>query len=118
MGADGCHGPIRYRISDYVPGRWIRFRLIGPRGFRGFHEFVVSQADNGALLQHTLAMRVRGPARLSWPLVFRPLHDALVEDSLDLAERAITGHLAKPARYSRYVRLLRRLLRRDPRSPR
>ena len=60
VGADGGHGPIRYRITDYVPGHWIRFRFTGPRGFRGFHEFVVSQADDCALLEHTLAMRVRG----------------------------------------------------------
>jgi hypothetical protein len=59
-------------------------------------------------------MRVRGTARLSWPLVFRPLHDALVEDSLDLAERAVSARLATPARWSRYVRLLRCLLRRWP----
>jgi hypothetical protein len=111
-GARGGHGPIRYTVTDYVPGRWIRFGFTGPRGFRGFHEFAVSRAGDRPVLRHTLAMQLQGPARLSWPLVFRPLHDALVEDSLDCAEQAITGQAGKPARWSLYVRVLRRLLRR------
>jgi hypothetical protein len=112
VGASGGHGPIRYTVTSYVPGCWIRFGFTGPRGFRGFHEFAVSQAGDRAVLRHTLAMRLRGPARLSWPLVFRPLHDALAEDSLDCAEQAVTGQAGEPARWSPYVRLLRRLLRR------
>jgi len=106
-GAVGGHGPIRYVISHYVPGRWIRFTFIGPRGFDGFHEYAVCTEDRRTVLRHTLAMHVRGPARLTWPLVFRPLHDALVEDSLDRAEQATTGGIARPTRWSRYVRLLR-----------
>ena len=110
VGATGGHGPIRYRVSDYVPGRWIRFRFTGPRGFDGFHEFTTDHADDGrAVLRHTIAMYVRGPARLTWPLMIRPLHDALLEDSLDCAERAITGLVSQPAQWSRYVRFLRRI---------
>jgi hypothetical protein len=115
VGARGGHGPVRYTVTGYVPGCWIRFGFTGPRGFRGFHEFAVSQAGDGAVLGHTLAMHLRGPARLSWPLVFRPLHDALAEDSLDCAEQTITGQVGQPARWSLYVRLLRRLLRRAAR---
>ncbi|MGW2011839.1 hypothetical protein [Streptomyces nigrescens] len=40
----------------------------------------------------------------------RPRHDAALEDSLDRAERACTGTVARPARWSRYVRTLRRLI--------
>lgn len=111
-GARGGHGLIRYTVTDYVPGRWIRFGFTGPRGFRGFHEFTVSGAGDRAVLRHTLTMQLQGLARLSWPLVFRPLHDALIEDSLDCAEQAITGQAGKRARWSLYVRVLRRLLRR------
>lgn len=32
VGATGGHGPIRYRVSDYVRGHWIRFRFTEPRG--------------------------------------------------------------------------------------
>ncbi|BDM68289.1 hypothetical protein HEK616_17760 [Streptomyces nigrescens] len=111
-GAAGGHGPVRYTVAAYVPGRWVRFTFTGPRGFDGFHEYTVHPlGPDRTLLRHTLAMRARGPARLSWPLAFRLLHDAALEDSLDRAERACTGRVARPARWSRSVRLLRRLVR-------
>nr|WP_202466231.1 hypothetical protein [Streptomyces sp. SID4951] len=39
----------------------------------------------------------------------RPHRDAAQEESLDRAERACTGTVARPARWRRYVRTLRRL---------
>ncbi|MFI0713736.1 SRPBCC family protein [Streptomyces inhibens] len=111
-GASGGHGPVRYTVAAYVPGQWVRFTFRGPRGFHGFHEYTVHPlGPDRTLLRHTLAMHARGPARLSWPLAFRHLHDAALEDSLDRAEHACTGTVARPARWSRYVRLLRRLTR-------
>ncbi|WP_307853127.1 hypothetical protein [Kitasatospora sp. RG8] len=111
-GAAGGHGPVRYTVAAYVPGRWVRFAFTGPRGFDGFHECTVHRADGGrTVLRHTLAMHARGRALLSWPLLFRPLHDALIEDAMDRAERACTGAVARPARWSPLVRLLRRALR-------
>ncbi|MFD7449459.1 SRPBCC family protein [Kitasatospora sp. NPDC059827] len=112
VGADGGHGPVRYRVVGYQPGRWVRFRFSGPRGFDGFHEFTVQPANGGALLRHTIAMRLHGPSRLAWPLAFRWLHDALLEDSLDRAVRACGGAVDSPARWSAPVRLLRRLAHR------
>lgn len=112
VGSAGGHGPVRYTVVAYVPGQWVRFSFTAPRGFHGFHEYSVHPAGEGsAVLRHTLAMKARGPARLSWPLVFRPLHDACLEDSLDRAERAVTGTVQRPARWSAAVRLLRRLAR-------
>ncbi|MGW4030400.1 SRPBCC family protein [Streptomyces sp. NPDC004838] len=111
-GAAGGHGPVRYTVTAHVPATWVRFTFSGPRGFHGFHELTVLNAPDGhTLLRHTLAMNVRGPARLTWPLFFRPMHDALVEDALDRAESACTGAVARPARWSPYVRLLRSLAR-------
>ncbi|MEU9720276.1 SRPBCC family protein [Streptomyces sp. NPDC047976] len=102
-GAKGGHGMVRYTIAAYVPGTWIRFAFTGPRGFHGFHEYAVLPVDGErTVLRHTLSMRITGLARLSWPLAYRWLHDALLEDSLDRAER----HPARPARWSPYVRLL------------
>ncbi|MGE7389276.1 SRPBCC family protein [Streptomyces sp. NPDC004126] len=101
-GAKGGHGPVRYTVAAYVPGTWIRFAFTGPRGFHGFHEYAVLPVDEErTLLRHTLSMRVTGPARLSWPLAYRWLHDALLEDSLDRAERP-----PRRTRWSPYVRLL------------
>lgn len=117
IGATGGHGPIRYVVSNYVPARWIRFRFTGPRGFDGFHEFSIDQeADDKPVLRHVLAMHPRGLARLSWPLIFRSLHDALLEDSLDRAEHTLVGHVEQPARWTVHVQILRRLLA-GPRRP-
>lgn len=31
------HGPIRYIVEEYIPGKSIKFRFTGPKGFDGFH---------------------------------------------------------------------------------
>ncbi|MEV4613056.1 SRPBCC family protein [Kitasatospora sp. NPDC049258] len=112
VGAVGGHGPVRYTVAAYVPGSWVRFAFSGPRGFDGFHEFAALPLDGErTVLRHTLAMRATGPARLSWPLAFRWMHDACLEDALDRAEAACTGTVARPSRWSPYVRLLRSLAR-------
>lgn len=117
VGAAGGHGPVRYTVTAYVPGTWVRFTFTGPRGFHGFHEFAVLPVDaDRTVLRHTLSMRTTGPARLTWPLAYRPLHDALLEDSLDRAELDCTGALARRSRWSPYVRLLRALARRHDRA--
>jgi hypothetical protein len=110
VGASGGHGPIRYDVENYEPGKRVTFRFRGPRGFDGTHALLVEAAEGGAVLRHVLEMEVHGPALLSWPLVFRPLHDALVEDALDKAEHALLGSVEHPARWSWRVRLLRSLL--------
>ncbi|MGW6459257.1 SRPBCC family protein [Streptomyces sp. NPDC055078] len=118
-GAVGGHGPIRYTVAAHVPSVWVRFAFTGPRGFDGFHEYVVLPLDEDrTLLRHTLAMDTHGPAHLTWPLLWRPLHDACLEDSLDRAELACTGRVARPARWSPYVRLLRGLASRTRRPAR
>lgn len=111
VGARGGHGPIRYRVESYEPSQRVRFRFERPRGFDGVHEFsVVVEGTAPAQLVHVLEADMSGLARLSWPLVFRSLHDALIEDALDNAERQVTGQLQRPVRWSIYVRGLRRML--------
>ncbi|MDT0329982.1 SRPBCC family protein [Nocardiopsis lambiniae] len=117
VGAAGGHGPVRYTVVEYTPGERVRFRFSAPRGFDGFHELtVVPEPDGGAVLGHLLRMRARGPALLTWPLLFRPFHDALLEDGLDRAERTLTGTVRTPARWGWYVRLLRRAALRTSRT--
>ncbi|MFD7826558.1 SRPBCC family protein [Kitasatospora sp. NPDC059803] len=108
VGATGGHGPVRYTVTAYVPGVWVRFTFSGPRGFHGFHEFTVLPVDEErTVLRHTLAMKAGGLERLTWPAAWRPMHDACLEDGLDRAELACTGTVARPARWTPYVRLLR-----------
>ena len=110
-GASGGHGPIRYFIESYEPGVRVRFRFTGPRGFDGTHGFEsLPLSDGSNLLRHTLEMKARGPAAVTWPLVYRPLHNALIEDSLTKAEKSL-GQESKTRHWSLWVRVLRRVLR-------
>ena len=112
-GAAGGHGPIRYSVEDHEPGRSVRFRFTAPRGFVGTHGFDVEAVAPGTIrVRHTLEMRLRGGARLSWPLLFRPLHDALIEDALDRAEAVCRSTQPAHVGWSWRVKLLRRLARR------
>ena len=116
-GALGGHGPIRYSVASYEPGQRVTFQFTAPRGFLGLHWFeVLPQGESGTLLRHTIEMNVTGSALLSWLLVFRPLHDALVEDALTKAQVALDEQ-PKRVRWSAWVCLLRRLLTPRGRRP-
>jgi hypothetical protein len=109
-GAAGGHGPVRYFVEAYVPGRCVKFRFTGPRGFDGFHLFECEPATAATtLIRHRLIMTARGSAIVTWPLIFRPLHDALIEDAFATAEASFRQTDYVPA-WSRRVRLLRWLL--------
>ncbi|MFD4369182.1 SRPBCC family protein [Rhodococcus sp. NPDC058521] len=113
IGARGGHGPIRYTVAEYEPGRRVRFRFDAPKGFDGYHEFRVDECPSGITeLNHLLAMEARGRAHLTWPLFFRTLQDALLEECLDKAEMAITGEVRTPYRRTPYQRTLLRIIAR------
>ena len=108
VGAAGGHGPVRYFVTAYEPGRRVRFQFTGPTGFNGHHEFSVEAlTPNSTLLKHELTLAPSGMARLSWPLFFRPLHDALIEESLDRAESACGTAPAEAHRRSLWTKALR-----------
>jgi len=110
VGAIGGHGPIRYRIEEYCPGNCIRFRFLGPSGFNGYHAFqIIEISPIKTLLRHTLEMNTHGLAIILWPVVFRPLHDALIEDLLARAEVSLHKE-PRVLRWSLWVRLLRWIL--------
>jgi len=112
LGARGGHGPIRYYVEHYVPSRSITFRFLAPRGFVGTHSFEVEDGDGRTLLRHVLDLEPCGWSRLSWRFVFRPLHDALLEDSLNKASASLGQPVQTAPRWSLYVRALRALLER------
>lgn len=117
VGAAGGHGPIRYRVEGYEPGRQVSFQFLPETGFEGHHWFELVPRDGGVLLRHGLKARGGLLGSVYWTLAIRFLHDALVEDALDNAERALTGDVKRPARWSLWVRALRagmRLLNRRP----
>ena len=106
-GAVGGHGPIRYILENREPGRSVRFRFTKPAGFDGYHEFAVEAESQGSSrLRHVIRMDATGSALLRWHLVFRPLHDALIEDALDRAQ-VWCGAEPERRRWSLWVRFLR-----------
>lgn len=108
VGSAGGHGPIRYQVSAYEPGRRVEFTFTPAMRMPGTHVLRVDDdGDGGCTVIHELAVRLHGRTRLTWPLVFRWLHDACIEDLLDNAEEALTGRVAHPARWSPWVRFLR-----------
>lgn len=117
VGAVGGHGPIRYAVEAYQPGRMVRFRFLGPHGFDGHHWFeVLPRGERRSLLRHTIDMSANGPALITWPFVIRPLHDALIEDALAVAQAALG--LAPAVRpWSPWVKILRWFMSRGRARP-
>lgn len=112
LDAVGGHGPIRYFVSSYEPGRSICFTFTAPKGFVGTHRYKLeSLSSNSCRLTHLLLMNTTGLATLTWPLVFRPLHDALIEDSLTLAEEFAEVPNPPRSNWSPWVKCLRLLLK-------
>jgi hypothetical protein len=105
VGARGGHGPIRYTVVAYEPGRLITFEFEPGSGLRGHHGLEIEPVGNGrARMRYVLDVEVDGIYRLVRP-VFLAMHDALVEDIFDKAELATTGRLVRPARWPRWLRL-------------
>ncbi len=110
VGSHGGHGPIRYEVVDHRPYRSVVFKFTGPAGFDGIHRFSIDACPGGtSVLTHEIDMTARRMARITWPLVFRPLHDALIEDALTRAEISL-GLPQTKAAWSSWVIVLRRLL--------
>ena len=109
VGAVGGHGPIGYFIEEYIPSQRIRFRFTAPKGFDGYHGYEVISLKNEVTLRHTLKMTTYGRAIVSWPLLFRPMHDALLEDSLTVAQASL-GIAPDVKPWSYWVRLCRWVL--------
>lgn len=109
VGATGGHGhgPIRYFVEEYAPGKSIKFCFTGPEGFDGFHGYeIVGGPEQRFVLRHTLKMNTYGLAVLSWPLIYRPMHDALIEDSLATAQVSL-GLTPKIQTWPLWVKFLR-----------
>ncbi len=107
VGAFGGHGPIRYFVEEYVPGQSIRFRFTRPKGYHGYHGIeIISISGSSVILRHTLQMTTHGLALLSWPIVFRPLHDALAEDAAARAQASL-GLPPRIVAWSPWVKFLR-----------
>lgn len=107
----GGHGPIRYRVTAYEPGRRIEFTFLPDGDAVGTHVLSVEPAGPGrSVLRHVLDVRATGLMHLMWPLAVRWAHDAVVEELLDRAELVLGSGPARPARRSPWARVLQRLM--------
>jgi len=110
VGASGGHGPIRYFVSAYVAGSRVVYEFTAPHGLVGTPGFDVVPRNVGiSVLRHTLEGTTTGTMRVAWPLVWRPMHDALIEDALDTAAASLAATPIAKRRLSAWVRLLRAL---------
>ncbi|MFF8639533.1 SRPBCC family protein [Streptomyces sp. NPDC015345] len=115
VGATGGHGPVRYAVTEYEPGRRVRFAFTPPD--EGFHELSVEPRGEGrCLVRHVLEARQRGLDFLLWPTAVRPVHDSMMEELFDNIERVVAGGCARPVRWSPRLRLLNRLWWPRPRT--
>ncbi len=106
-GSKGGHGPIRYTVSKFEPGRIARFEFSGPKGFLGHHRFELSAlGEDRTELKHVIEMKTSGIGTISWSLAYRWLHDALVEDALDKVENHFSKK-KKKTEWSLWVKVLR-----------
>jgi len=108
VGARGGHGPVHYDVTamDKDVGLVLTFRE--PTGLVGHHAFqVIPDGSDGTLLRHELVGRPQGRMRVLWPLAMRWLHDTVVEELLDRAERGTGTVPAQPYQRSWWVRTLR-----------
>lgn len=112
VGADGGHGRIRYTCTAYEPGRAVEFTFTPSMPFVGAHTFeVLDRGEQGCVVRHLIVAEARDMrGRLLWNFAIRWLHDAVIEQLLDRAATAVGHPPAQPARWSPWVRLLRRSL--------
>ncbi|MFH1137555.1 MAG: SRPBCC family protein [Pseudomonadota bacterium] len=112
-GSRGGHGPVRYRVEEYLPGKKASFRFEPAgltQGFDGRHVFELLEDGPGVILRHTIDANCTWPAWLKWGLAVRPLHDALLEDTLDGVEKELGLKTTGPRAMNPWVRFLRRLV--------
>ncbi|WP_051341663.1 hypothetical protein [Pseudonocardia spinosispora] len=114
VGSDGGHGDIRYRVTEYEPGRRVEFTFTPPTPLDGTHalEVLPGSRPDTAILRHVLMGTPVGVAgRLAWTLMIRWMHDCVLEELLDNAGAAVGDPPARQATRSTWVRLGRCALR-------
>ncbi|KAB1990555.1 DUF2867 domain-containing protein [Streptomyces triticiradicis] len=112
VGADGGHGGIRYRVAAHEPGRSVRFDTTGDGLGTGWHRFDVEPLGPGRCrISHVLEVTMSAGRFAFFKLAIEPVHDTMVEEVFDNAERAVLGSLPHPpARRPRRALLVNRLL--------
>jgi len=115
-GSRGGHAMVRYEVSEYVPGTRVEFEfrpMARLRLFRGRHYFEVLARGEQTVLRHTIDVDTDFATWVQWKLVVEHLHDALLEDLFDKAERNAGLPAPHRSRWPLRVRFLRWLVARS-----
>ena len=111
VGSEGGHGPIRYTVSKYEPGKSVEFTFTRPRGFIGVHRFEILKSDTfHTLIQHEIKMSTSWIAYLKWILAIKWLHDALIENAFDRIDSRFLNEEVF-TKWNIWVRILRFVLK-------
>jgi hypothetical protein len=118
VGAAGGHGPVRYRVSDYVPGRRAVFQfdragLMG--GVDGRHYFEVVPRRGQVIIRHDLEGDCDLGMWLKWTFFVKPLHNTVIEDAFDKVESRFSRTAVKCSHWGPYIRFLRWVMARTRR---
>lgn len=108
QGASGGHSFIKYTVVEYVPGKRVVFQFDQDgalAAFDGRHYFEVVPRRKHVFLRHVVEGECSFKDWMFWHLLIGPMHDALLEDGLDLAENKLTGS-SKTTRCSLWVTCL------------
>jgi Protein of unknown function (DUF3995) len=89
VGDQAGHADIAYVVDEYRPREALWFRFDPACGLDGRHGVTVEQHGDFVTLTHRLEANAVGRGRFTWPLMIRAMHDQLVEELLDNAERML-----------------------------
>jgi hypothetical protein len=110
VGASGGHGPVRYQMSEYLPGRRAAFKFDEAgllKGVDGHHYFEVISRRKYVIIRHVLDGDCNFGTWLKWTFLVEPLHDTVIEDAFDKVESKFRGVTVRRSYWSPWVRFLR-----------
>ncbi|MCF7560902.1 hypothetical protein L3X39_09670 [Sabulilitoribacter multivorans] len=112
VGSKGGHGRIRYTITEYEAGKYIKFKFTKPEGFNGTHTLKINSIHSDKTeISHDIQIRTSFKATFLWVFVIRWLHDALIEEAFDKVENYFLVE-KKVTKYNVWVNYLRGVYKR------
>lgn len=115
-GSCGGHSKISYTVGEYIPARRVEFQfdpMAALPAFDGRHYFEVIPHGGESLLRHTIDVRTNLWTWIYWKIFVEHVHDAVLEDAFDKAERSLGLPHPHRSQWSLHVRLLRWLRQRQ-----